>query len=482
MFRLRGMFLATAVSAVLSATLTVPATAAPTDEVEVKTFNLPQGTQLTVDNFDTFQPDPWLTPDEVHRRRYNQYYTIDSRQFSDSAPQQKLAGDIWTECAQRKIDRPGKPWVRDHYAFCTKGEIGFSRKETSVLGKKLVYELTIPYTAVGIGSKNERKVDLNIHLHTDKIKRDDPEGKMPPDPVLDMEIFCKDLFTDGDPAAAKTCTVNNNQPGVPATITRRLSELMSAPSDYAFTFTSDDSQAGWSPTQVQRSGPEKVVASNIGMGFHWSGSTGTPSGINGFQTSARFDSADYLKYGSDPGVGGQGAVFYDVIPSIEYRVGDTEVSEIAQHIWDALNAPDRTVPLNPNKWVPGGSNNEDDTLARLRWNRTVTPWVPWGDEVGRIADNRRKALDVCERNEGAGEPGPGKQCDEFPFARTFQGAAHSDYDPVAPLNWSARWVDGDQNVAAGSRLGRWFGNDRILDWSYDGRLQDDFFVRVPDGS
>jgi hypothetical protein len=58
-------------------------------------------------------------------------------------------------------------------------------------------------------------------------------------------------------------------------------------------------------------------------------------------------------------------------------------------------------------------------------------------------------------------------CDEYPFASTYEGASRAQYEGARYTNhWSVRWINRDQNQEAGRRLGRWYVNDRILDHNY----------------
>ncbi|MFD7643452.1 hypothetical protein ACFV4P_22675 [Kitasatospora sp. NPDC059795] len=49
-----------------------------------------------------------------------------------------------------------------------------------------------------------------------------------------------------------------------------------------------------------------------------------------------------------------------------------------------------------------------------------------------------------------------EECDEFPFASTWEGAGRGDQ------NYSVLYVGGTQNGQAGTALGSWYGSDRIL--------------------
>lgn len=64
-----------------------------------------------------------------------------------------------------------------------------------------------------------------------------------------------------------------------------------------------------------------------------------------------------------------------------------------------------------------------------------------------------------------GRPGPGDEldCDEFPMASTFEGAARKHYEGSQYTDeFSVRYIDRVENQEAGRRLGAWYDNDRIL--------------------
>ncbi|MFE3186757.1 NucA/NucB deoxyribonuclease domain-containing protein [Streptomyces violascens] len=86
--------------------------------------------------------------------------------------------------------------------------------------------------------------------------------------------------------------------------------------------------------------------------------------------------------------------------------------------------------------------------------------------------NRDTAVAVC-RKEWPGYPELGQDCDEFPFASTYEGAARSrpEYDGTPYGMFSVRAINSPDNQEAGRRLGTWYGDDRIID-------ADPFFLRI----
>lgn len=158
----------------------------------------------------------------------------------------------------------------------------------------------------------------------------------------------------------------------------------------------------------------------------------------------RFDSASYLTYK-------KGSIFTDVRAILTYDRKDPEVTETAQHIFDAQNNPDSTKPKKTGKKIPG-SLNSTTPLHRIFYDQK------------KRDSNRDAAKAVCLADD-PDYSSKGKDCDEYPFSTTAEGAS------TPGENFSARALKSRDNQKAGARLGAWYSNDRILDG-------DAFFVRI----
>lgn len=55
------------------------------------------------------------------------------------------------------------------------------------------------------------------------------------------------------------------------------------------------------------------------------------------------------------------------------------------------------------------------------------------------------------------------ECDEFPFASSYEGAAAPQYEANYPYGYSVKYIPGASNSSAGTKLGNWYSFDRILD-------------------
>jgi len=159
--------------------------------------------------------------------------------------------------------------------------------------------------------------------------------------------------------------------------------------------------------------------------------------------SVRFDSASYEKYK-------KGSIFTNTRNTLTYDRSNAAVNETAQHIYDAQHHPENTVPAKAGKNVPGAPSAKP--LHRIFYDTTLR------------RQNRDTARAVCRAN-WPNYSSQDKDCDEYPFATTKEGAYK------AQGNFSARALDKTDNQKAGSQLSAWYNDARILDG-------DAFYVQV----
>ncbi|GGE16012.1 hypothetical protein GCM10011571_17030 [Marinithermofilum abyssi] len=169
----------------------------------------------------------------------------------------------------------------------------------------------------------------------------------------------------------------------------------------------------------------------------------------------RWDSADYMKVIDPNQTFYNAGIFSNVRPIIHFSLSDPSVmQEQAQHIKDALEHPEKTYPYpGEGKIIPGGKYSLP--LTRLK-------------DKSSIRKNRRKSQYWCKKlsNEGVIPKPANSECDEFPFASTWQGSATGGEG-----KYSVRYINKDSNQAGGTWLGAWYAYDRILN-------EDPFNVRV----
>jgi hypothetical protein len=188
-------------------------------------------------------------------------------------------------------------------------------------------------------------------------------------------------------------------------------------------------------------------------------------GADGPEGGMRFDSAWYLTTNRAEQLG---SVFDRAVPGLSHRIVDPNIRGVVNHLLSAQADPEHTVPRKEGKVLLGGTAK--DTIRRLAGAKSA-------DHRTRQDANRNTATYFCYNSpEMPAQPPDGGpfDCDEYPFASTYEGAARArpQYDgPAFERYYSVRWVNRDQNQEAGNRLGAWYLNDRIIDG-------DKFFVPV----
>lgn len=159
--------------------------------------------------------------------------------------------------------------------------------------------------------------------------------------------------------------------------------------------------------------------------------------------TVRFDSASYLKYK-------QGSIFTDIRATMTYDRSNSDVKETAQHIWDAQHRPGTTIPAKTGKRIPGAPSSTP--LHRIFYDT-------------RLRDRNRETARAACQGQWPNYSSHGKDCDEYPFSTTKEGAYNANG------NFSARALTSRDNQKAGSQLSTWYNDDRILDG-------DAFYVNV----
>ncbi|MFJ9213881.1 NucA/NucB deoxyribonuclease domain-containing protein [Streptomyces sp. NPDC102264] len=181
----------------------------------------------------------------------------------------------------------------------------------------------------------------------------------------------------------------------------------------------------------------------------------------GEEGEIRFDSAAYNPWAK------VGSVFPDATPSLRYDKSDTShagppvaytgVEAVARHIDEARKDPDASYPTKTGKNLPGESP--------LHPLHRITESAGTASKARYDENERVRKLDCNESTPGA--PAAGKDCDEYPFRSSAEGAARYLYEGTGDEfkdDFSVRYIDSAENQEAGRRLGAWYHSDRILDW------------------
>ncbi len=193
-------------------------------------------------------------------------------------------------------------------------------------------------------------------------------------------------------------------------------------------------------------GTDQVGACQFALGGNQTvaGSTPTPFTYYAYNYT-ECDSATYITYGNVNYP--EGCIFSFTTPRLLYSISDPAIDETASHIRRAQNQPETTYPMVSGKTIPGGlpadGAKADEDLNRLYF------------DTARRDRNRSKSVATCNANY-PNYAAAGKDCDEYPFSSTYQGADSSTRYSAFPVGLS-------DNRSAGARLGNYYSFDRVRD-------------------
>lgn len=203
---------------------------------------------------------------------------------------------------------------------------------------------------------------------------------------------------------------------------------------------------------------EPTISGKIPPGWIGDGESGKP-----FMLAPRWDAAPYLKNSTGGGTASKrGAASFAYLGFLHYSTKAASPERgVAQHIKTAYTNPSRTKPTNPGKKVAGRE-------PKHPLHRIVADTV-------RHDRNRQLAVADCKRYFGPRySENNTKDCDEFPFASTYEGAAEFEYTgDVMKNNYSVLPVNKKQNGDAGTLLKSFYAKNRVIEG-----LEDGFLVQI----
>ncbi|MCP9207112.1 NucA/NucB deoxyribonuclease domain-containing protein [Streptomyces sp. NEAU-Y11] len=184
-----------------------------------------------------------------------------------------------------------------------------------------------------------------------------------------------------------------------------------------------------------------------------------------------WDAAGYLPNSDVADTKKRGGAAFAYIAELPYsmKAGAPERA-VAQHLNQAHKKPGETYPKLSTKDVPGF--DADHRLHRLF------------HDAARKKKNRADARKVCVEVWGAdyatNDPAGPRECDEYPFASTYEGAAQPTTEPGARKNnWSAKALAKNDNSKAGTILGEFYDKNRMIDGRNSrGEEVDGYIVRI----
>ncbi|MFH7596419.1 NucA/NucB deoxyribonuclease domain-containing protein [Streptomyces racemochromogenes] len=190
----------------------------------------------------------------------------------------------------------------------------------------------------------------------------------------------------------------------------------------------------------------------------------------------RCDSADYFSQGVKRYP--RACVYTGALPFLTY---DDNHPNIRRHIRDAQNAPATDSVTYPKEGHPKKVPGKWSSTAGARGASLHR--VASRGQGGAIAlANEAVKKAACGQTGGVNPWGPDynaatglppydtsvDDCDEYPFSSTYEGASSTDWD------FSVRNIANGENRSAGTKLGNFYVDDRILAWP----VEDPYWVNV----
>ncbi|WP_327258108.1 NucA/NucB deoxyribonuclease domain-containing protein [Streptomyces sp. NBC_01244] len=276
---------------------------------------------------------------------------------------------------------------------------------------------TFRMTTAGRGDKGSRKT-----FFTSEFYNFVDSGVVLPAALVRLELsYSTSGYSDTD-GSNPACGVVGNSPTTVA--------AWRSGSTAVFEINSNAAD-GYTPDKISRCTVNQQGRSDLNLGW-----------VTLHSTNVRADSASYL------GVAGA-TIFSDKYAALwDYTRSDPAVNEVAQHIYDAQTNPESTYPPKVGKSIPGriGSGRPLHYAANVVWDV---------ENYQRRKDNTTAKNNACKALSPSGTP-VGKECDEYPFASTMEGAGLGDG------NFSVRYVTSSDNNTAGQWLATWYKDERVI--------------------
>jgi hypothetical protein len=337
------------------------------------------------------------------------------------------------ECQRAPGSSSETGYIKNRYSFCWTHVATYEIPVKCYLGLCVNEAVQFQFTEIGYGSNQSRKMRVYYTLDDILVTHPSLNGVK-----LEIDIKCEAKLNPGD------CKPDPDTPPTERTIaqwknTNFGTEIFLSEAPEAT--ESNPDRIGYMnfwPELTIKHAPKKFKKT-----------------IDGIKQSVRFDSARYMFAFPDQHFW-QGAVFNKATPVFNMPITKPEfsmLSEAGQHWKFAMDHPEQTKPQMLGKQIPGAVG--DTPLKRMYTKR----------HPDEYSQNRAKTRRACDR-EFKDDDRTGKQCDEYPFASTWQGSSTNGSD-----NYSIRLISEESNNASGRWLAAWYAYDRILDY-------DPFHVQV----
>lgn len=362
-----------------------------------------------------------------------------SPRLQDNARVNAYTPVTWDECRAQTYDNQEHAyWYRDKFNFCRiqKLTVIYHELRNGTLVEVGYTRATLGIKATAVDGQNTVNFDVALTDFTD-------EGTTYKEWPLSIQLVCD----NADPSRTSTCT----EPGGPAVYRKSIAQWEAdAGTDQHFTKTMATTAT---PASIYQAEMRGFFSAGLYIVLE-SPETG-PDTTSTLSVLMRCDSATY--------VGGSKCVAPNATSVMRFSATDPTLSESAQFIRDAQTDITRTKPGVAGKRVPGvlGSGT---ALHRL---------YSAYDFNKDIKASRRRVPKTCRLYYGpkytVGPNGQARQCDEYPFATTYENSARVNTSTV--FDYAVRAIAKEHNETAGRLYGAWLGYDRILDG-------DPFYVEI----
>ncbi|MFB7260732.1 NucA/NucB deoxyribonuclease domain-containing protein [Streptomyces nojiriensis] len=332
-------------------------------------------------------------------------------------------GDLRTECASRAEAKTPKGWIKNRFEMCVHRPTYLKLTDSR---RRLRGELWFDLWILGFSYDGSRRVDYTSSIENIRTKA--VSGENPANWKIEQS-FTHKIETQGSDVNPQI-----NQPA--NTLQNGTIAEWTAKPFWQLTYTSPD-------TGKLEVGNNQVVRGEINLGMKVTSPTALPWEDRVMaKSNIRFDYVGRAagKY--------KGTVFTDARVELVMSLKNPEVDQSARHILDAQQFPERTFPSWAGKTVPGGSGQP--------LHRMIDP--------AKLKDQRDESIKQC-RNVWGDYSGSGLECDEYPFASTYEGSLKGDN------RYSVRLIDGADNRKGGELIQKVYEENRLID-------NDAFYVKI----
>ena len=323
--------------------------------------------------------------------------------------------DLKEDCETRDEATRDPGWFPDRYAHCRRGDgmIIVLNQQNIPVG-----EIHFDIMILGFGNNGAREVNYLVYL-------DDWRKVGAPDLSLDAAVV----------SVWFSCDVSLLPCADPSSGARTDTVLGWRAVDF-FSTTLTSPEVPGAGEQIVR----KRFALTIGFATPGQPYLSGPPQESGY-SNVRYDSASYVGRA-------RGAVFTDYRLIFEVSLSIDNQDESALHIRHAVDFPELTFPSWLGKSVPG---EDDEPLTRM--------YNPADNDA-----NRRKSEALCRELYGTWDSSL-VNCDEFPFASTYEGSKTGPERNGGYDRFSVRLIDAADNQYVGRQMleVEFYRVNRVLD-------------------